>query len=163
MKSAGQPPISAEIESRDAFEQFVRDTEPRLRRALAGVRGSEPARDGAAEAMGWAWENWERVRAMESPVSYLYRVGLSKTRRRREGHLPSPADLELPEVEPALVPALRALPPKQRAAVWLVHGCGWSYADAAEAMEIGTSTLGTHVTRGVETLREAITKGTKDA
>lgn len=137
------------------FERFFHEVEPRLRRAFVGSHGIEAAGDAVAEALGWAWTNWERVRVMENPVGYLYRVGQSKSRVRRAPRLPPPEALGLPEVEPLLVPALLALPPSQRAAVWLVHGCQWRYAEVAEAMGVSTSAVGTHVSRGLQRLRSA--------
>ena len=140
---------------REAFVSFARDLEPRLRRALAGCRGVQGAPDAVAEALAYAWEHWDRVSAMENPAGYLYRVGQSRTKARKEGMLPAPADVGLPDIEPALVPALLALPETQRTAVWLVHACGWSYAECAAAMEVSVSAVGTHVSRALAALRGA--------
>ena len=139
----------------DAFAEFVSVVEPRLRRALAGWSGSE-AHDATAEALAWAWENWERVQGLTNPAGYLYRVAQSKSRSPKQGLLPHPGDIDLPHIEPDLVPALLALPDKQRVAVWLVHGCGWSYVECAEAMEISASAVGTHVSRALEALRRRL-------
>ncbi len=43
----------------DTFEAFVRDAEPRLRRALVAAYGPEQGRDAAAEALAYAWEHWD--------------------------------------------------------------------------------------------------------
>jgi DNA-directed RNA polymerase specialized sigma24 family protein len=93
---------------------------------------------------------------MENPAGYLYRVGQSRTKARKEGVLPSPAAVGLPDIEPALVPALLAPPETQRTAVWLVHACGWSYAECAAAMEVSVSAVGTHVSRALAALRAAL-------
>jgi DNA-directed RNA polymerase specialized sigma24 family protein len=138
-----------------AFERFFQQVEPRLRRAFVGSHGLEGAGDAAAEAMAWAWERWDEVETMENPAGYLYRVGQSKTRARRVPTLPAPEAIGVPDVEPQLVPALLALSPSQRTAVWLVHGCGWTYPEAAEAMGISASAVGTHLSRGLERLRAA--------
>jgi DNA-directed RNA polymerase specialized sigma24 family protein len=124
------------------FEAFARDTRPRLVRALAPVRGAD-ALDGAAEALAYAWEHWPRVRRMDNPVGYLYRVGQSRTRLRRSPGLPQPAELGLPDVEPRLIPALLRLPETQRTAVWLVHACQWRYVEVAEALGTSASMVGT--------------------
>jgi DNA-directed RNA polymerase specialized sigma24 family protein len=134
------------------FEEFVRQARPRLVRALAGVRGDDAA-EAAAEAIAYAWEHWADVRQMQNAVGYLYRVGHSRTRTRRVPQLPPPDTIGVPEVEPALVPAMLRLPETQRTAVWLVHACGWSYADVALAMETSTSMVGNHVSRALERLR----------
>jgi len=34
-----------------------------------------------AEALAYAWENWDRLSSMKNPVGYLYRVGQSRARR----------------------------------------------------------------------------------
>ncbi|MEJ7582803.1 MAG: sigma factor-like helix-turn-helix DNA-binding protein [Acidimicrobiales bacterium] len=142
-----------EVHDEDDFEDFVAEATPRLKRAFVASRGVLSAGDATAEALGYAWEHWDRVRAMDNPVGYLYRVGQSRTRARRVGMLPQPSALGLPDVEPGLVPALLDLPLTQRTAVWLVHGCGWSYREVAEAMDVSVSAVGTHVTRALERLR----------
>lgn len=138
------------------FDEFVGRVEPRLRRAFTGWCGVDGAHDATAEALAWAWEHWDRVSEMANPAGYLYRVGQSRSRRRREGALPPPEALGLPEVEPALLPALAGLPQQQRTAVWLVHACGWTYAECAEAMEISPSAVGTHVSRALDALRASL-------
>ena len=138
------------------FEAFVRLARARLLRAYIGAYGVDRASDAAAEALAWAWEHREHLASMANPIGYLYRVGQSRSRPPRVATLPAPDDLDLPEVEPGLVPALQALPAQQRTAVWLTHACGWSHRDVADATGIGTSTVATHVSRGLETLRAAL-------
>ena len=137
------------------FESFARSARPRLVRALAGARGEEAA-DGAAEALAYAWEHWDRVGSMGNPIGYLYRVGLSRTRPRQTPTLPPPEAIGLPEIEPALIPALLRLPEGQRIAVWLVHACQWQYGEVAEAMGSTTSMVGNHVARGLARLRQEL-------
>lgn len=137
------------------FESFALATRSRLVRALAPVRGEESV-DGAAEALAYAWEHWDRIGAMDHPIGYLYRVGLSRTRRRLTPTLPPPEAIGLPDVEPALIPALLQLPEAQRTAVWLVHACQWRYAEVAEAMGTTTSMVGNHVSRGLARLRQKL-------
>jgi RNA polymerase sigma-70 factor (ECF subfamily) len=136
----------------DEFEEFVRTARPRLFRAFAGGRGRD-AGEAVAEALGWAWEHWDDLVGIENPVGYLYRVGQSRTRSRRAPALPPPSTIGIPEVEPALIPAVLRLPESQRTAVWLVHACGWSYAEVAQAMNTTTSTVGNHVSRALARLR----------
>jgi len=139
----------------DDFEGFATDAGQRLRRAYVGSLGVDGAADAAAEALAWAWENRERLSTMDNPVGYLYRVGHSKVRRRRRdtGVLPTPVEAGVPEVEPGLVPALRALSERQRTAVWLVHGCQWRHQEVADAMGISATAVATHVRRGLDHLR----------
>jgi DNA-directed RNA polymerase specialized sigma24 family protein len=138
------------------FERFFRGAEPRLRRAFVGSHGVEGAADATAEALAWAWEHWEEIPTFDNPLGYLYRVGQSRTRARRTPDLPSPEAVGLPDVEPQLLPALAALSPQQRTAVWLVHACGWRPVDAAVAMAISASAVATHAGRGLDRLREML-------
>ena len=140
----------------DEFEVFWREAEPRLRRAFAGSHGPDLAADAVDEALAWAWEHWGRVQVMENAIGFLYRVGQSRSRPRLTPVLPAPSAVGLPEVEPQLVPALLALSPQQRMAVWLVHGCQWRYSETAEAMGISASAVGTHASRGLDRLRAAL-------
>lgn len=138
----------------DDFEDFAADAGERLRRAFVGPLGVDGAAEATAEALAWAWQNRSKLATMENPVGYLYRVGRSRTRRRRQPEtLPSPVELGVPEVEPALVPALLALTERQRTAVWLVHGCQWRHQEVADAMGISATAVATHVQRGLDHLR----------
>lgn len=139
---------------REGFERFVADVEPRLRRALVALRGPETGREAVAEALAWAWEHWDKARELDNPAGYLYRVGQSRTRwRRRPDWGPPPAADRLPDVEPRLPAALAALSERQRVAVFLVHGCGWSHPEVAELVGITPSAVATHVARGMARLR----------
>lgn len=140
----------------DAFDVFVATVEPRLRAALAGRFGPDGTPDAVAEALAYAWEHWSAVRGVENPVGYLYRVAQSKSRTRRQGHLPQPGEIGLPDVDPAVVPALASLPEMQRTAVWLVVACGWTHPEAGLAMGVSSSTVSTHVSRGLKQLRSRL-------
>lgn len=146
------------------FDDFAEAAQPRLRRAFVSSRGVDGAGDAAAEALAFAWEHWGRVKALENPLGYLYRVGLSRTRqRRRPVVLQPPDEVAAPDVEPGLVPALLALPSTQRTAVWLVHACGWPYRDVAEAMGVSVTAVGTHVSRALTRLRTQLVEERTDA
>jgi len=138
------------------FEVFVRDAEPRLRRALIGAVGVDRAADAVGEALADAFAHWSDVRTMDNPVGFLYRVGQSKSRPRKRLRLLRADPVRLPDVEPGLADALAALPLSQRAAVWLAHGCDWSHAEIAESLQVSTSTVATHVARGLARLRSEL-------
>ena len=147
----------------DPVQRILADARPRLWKAFVVARGEQGAEEAVAEALAWAWEHRERLVEMGNPIGYLYRVGL--TRSARSGFagparacelLPAPAELGLPHIEPALIPALLSLPEKQRHAVWLVHGCGWTHAEVAEALGIGRTTVGTHIARAMTRLRQLL-------
>ena len=149
--------IGAGVSDRaEEFVEFVGAAEPRLRQALAALCGVEDARDAVAEGLAYAWQHWDRVRAMTNPVGYVYRVARSRTRRRRSRALFPAVGAGVAEVEPGLPAALAQLPDRQRVAVLLVHGWDWSQVEVADVMGVSVSTVRNHLRRGLERLREAL-------
>lgn len=139
----------------ESFETFAAEAAPKLRRAFAGALGADRTPDAVAEALAYGWEQWDRVRDMEFPVGYLFRVGQSRTRPRERPTLPRVEHASGEHTfEPGLPAAVMTLPDTQRTAVWLAHGCGWNHQDIAEVLEVSTSTVSTHVNRGLERLRK---------
>jgi RNA polymerase sigma factor (sigma-70 family) len=59
-------------------------------------------------------------------------------------------------VEPALVPALKSLSARQRTAVVLVHGFGWTIREVAELTGTKVTTVQNHLERGLAKLRRAL-------
>ena len=139
----------------DGFEEFFENAEPRLRHAFTGLYGPDVGVDAAAEALAWAVEHWEKVRGLDYPLGYLYRVGQTRSRRLRRRAWCAPEDgaNRLPEFEPALAPALAALAERQRVCVILVHGYGWTHAEVGSLLRVRASTVATHVSRALERLR----------
>jgi DNA-directed RNA polymerase specialized sigma24 family protein len=154
------PLIAADVT--DRFSRFVVELEPRLRRALVALCGPEDGRDATAEALGYAWANWERVEAMANPAGYLYRVGASRTRRRRQPQLPPVEPARLPDIDPGLPAALARLSARQRVVVVLVHAEGWSQREVADLLELSPSSVANHLDRALTRLR-SILKETDDA
>ena len=144
------------------FREFVLATEPRLRRALIAAYGTERGREAVAEALAFAWEHWSKVQAMKNPAGYLYRVGQSHTRPRRTRPVFERSDAHDPVIEPRLPEALGALSARQRVAVVLIHGYGWTLREVAELTGTRISTVQSHAERGLHRLRAAI-GGTDDA
>lgn len=143
----------APADDKAAFEAFVAEVEPRLRRAYLGAVGVDRMPDAVSEALLYAWDNWTAVSAMANPAGYLFRVGQSKIRTRRQPRLFAQR-VDLPDVDPDLHKALLKLPIQQRTAVWLVHACRWSQSEAAEAMDLSPSTVSTHINRALAKLRD---------
>jgi RNA polymerase sigma factor (sigma-70 family) len=138
------------------FDAFFVRVEPRLRAALTALYGPDMGREATAEAMAWAFEHWRRIRRIEHPVAYLYRVGQSRTRRiRRATPITFTTDgmIATTEFDPRLPRALEELPEKQRIAVVLVHGYDWSHGDVASLLGVDKSTVATHISRALERLR----------
>ena len=139
------------------LEAFLLDAQPRLRRAFLGTLGPNRADDALSAAFEWAVSNWNRLVDMDNPVGYLFRVGSSRSMPpKTPTALPLAAEVGLPDFEPRLVPAMLQLPETQRTAVWLIHACGWNYTDAAQALDVGESTVGTHASRGLAALRQEL-------
>lgn len=141
----------------DSFTEFFADAEPRLKSALTATLGAERGVEAAADALVYGWEHWERIRAMDNPVGYLYRVGQSRAPRfPRTADLPEVPVAEMPWVEPGLPHALGRLSKNQRVAVLLIHSFGWTYAEVAELMSVSLGTVQTHLNRGMRRLRRAL-------
>ena len=144
-----------------AFEAFVLATEPPLRRALVAAYGYEDGREAAAEALAYAWEHWTRVSEMPNAAGYLYRVARSsvshgrRLRRRPPPLLTAPTGVEH-QFEPGLPAALAALSERQRIAVVLVHGFGYTLREVAELTGIKVTTVQNHLERGLRRLRERL-------
>ena len=139
----------------DEFTAFVEAHEPRLRRALLASVGTA-AGDALADALTYAWEHWRRVRRMQNPAGYVYRVARSRARPRKVPPLPPVDAVRLPDVEPGLPGALAALPERQRVVVLLVHGFGWTHAEVGELLGISESTVRNHLARGLDHLRRKL-------
>lgn len=142
----------------DSFTEFASDLEPRLRRALCVALGRDLGQEATAEALAFGWEHWDRVREMENPSGYLYRVGRNQVRHRRRKRPPLPPlpEAELPWIEPKLPEALRRLSEPQRVSVMLVHGFGWTYTEVGEYLDVAKSTVQTHLERGMARLRKEL-------
>ena len=142
----------------DTFTEFFERTEPKLRNALVASYGVEVGTEAASDALAHGWEHWDRVRGMENPIGYLFRVGRSRSRRfRRRPPLPLVAGSNPgPWVEPGLPKALARLSERQRVAIILVHSFGWTYAETAELLGVSIGTVETHVQRGLSRLRRSL-------
>jgi DNA-directed RNA polymerase specialized sigma24 family protein len=149
-----------------AFDAFVAEVEPRVRRALVPVAGADAARDATTDALVHAWRRWDRVRTMGNPAGYVYTVARSRIRvPDRPLPLPDhPGDpvVEIPDVEPRLARLLAALPERQRVSVYLLHGCGWSTPEVAALLDVSVSTVRNHVARALEKLRRDLGVGPID-
>ena len=141
----------------DDFELLVQEVRPRLVRAFSATYGLRRGEEALAEALAYAWEHRQKVLDMENPAGFLFRVGQSRSRpRSRPVELPSPTELGLPHVEPALGPALQELSERQRACVALVVAHHWTHQEAADLLGIRKSSVQKHVERGLTHLRKRL-------
>ena len=143
----------------DVFTDFVREVEPRLHIALVALMGADDAREATADALLWAWENWDQVETMDNPAGYLYRVARTKARKlfRRPPVLPAaPSSPDMPWVEPKLPDAVGRLSENQRVVVVLVHALGWTQAEVARFLGISHGSVQKHAERGLLRLRKSL-------
>jgi DNA-directed RNA polymerase specialized sigma24 family protein len=155
--------VTTTIDRESRFTAFCAEAEPRLRRALVAAYGPELGAEATADALAWGWEHFERVEAMGNGAGYLWRVGQTSVRRaarQRRWSVPGEsaggdgaASVDRLPIEPALAGALAGLSPRQRAAVLLVHGYGFTLTEAATAMDCRVRTLRNHLDRGPASLR----------
>lgn len=138
-----------------AYAEFMEAAEPRLRRAFIARYGSEVGREATADALAYGWEHWHQLQSMRNPVGYLYRVGQSAARRHRRAGRPviDRPTVDDPQVEPGLAVGLGQLSERQRTLVLLVHGFGYSIAEAAATTGITKASAQRHVERGLAKLR----------
>jgi DNA-directed RNA polymerase specialized sigma24 family protein len=142
----------------EEFETFFVTVEPRLRHSLVAAYGADAGSDATAEALTWAYEHWDRLQDVESPVAYLFRVAQTRSRRnrRRLPRVERYREAREHDVEPALDALIRALPHQQRVSVLLVHGLEWTHGEVAELLDISASTVATHVARALDALRRGL-------
>jgi RNA polymerase sigma-70 factor (ECF subfamily) len=163
-------------------QDFVRLTAPH-RRALHAhcyrMLGSlHDADDALQETMLRAWRGLPDYEPRAPLAAWLYRIATNvclrtlEQRARRNGsveHLePYPDETGSPEVAAevregvglAYVAALQLLPPKQRAALALCDGLGWSAREAAETLGETVASVTSALQRARERLRRERADGT---
>jgi RNA polymerase sigma factor (sigma-70 family) len=148
-----RPPDAADRDGGRDFEAFVAATQPRLSRALAAAYGFEDGRDATAEALAYAFEHWDELQHVANLPGYLFRVGQTRARRRRSRVLFAVPEGDEHRFEPALPTALASLSERQRLAVVLVHGYGYTLREVSELSGIKLTTVQNHLTRGLARLR----------
>ena len=144
-------------QSEAEFETFVFIAEPALSRALIASLGIERGREATAEALAWAWEHWTEVKTMENPTGFLFRVGQSRSRRRKsifEGSVRNA--WHEPLIEPKLGVALGRLTDNQRIAVVLIHGFMWTFQEVGDLLQVKVTTVQNHLERGLTKLRREL-------
>lgn len=156
----------------DAFAEFVRLFERRIRAVLARILDDERDVDEAAQdTFVQAWRNLDRFRGESAPFTWLYRIAvneaLQRTRRKRRDTRSledvREIDLELdrasagsgsPEVQAAnreslafLSSRLRALPDESRVPLVLRDLEGLSYEDVAAVLGVSVPAVKSRIHR----------------
>jgi RNA polymerase sigma-70 factor (sigma-E family) len=148
------------------IDAFCRRMSPRLVGSLSlQCDGRAVAEELAQEALVRAWERWNEVGRMASPDGWVFRVAFnlaSSERRRRQAERRAIARVE-PSTHVsdsadhiALREVLRALPPRQRAAVVLRYYTGFSVAEAAVVLGCAEGTVKSLTSQGVERIRSTL-------
>ncbi len=165
----------------EEFDGFMRGRWPamvRLGYALTGDAGH--AEDLAQAAFARAYASWGRVRRAGDPDAYVRRIVINEHRRRFRKHRVAeelrgdladtagsqpPGGQQGPEERQALLDALRALGPRQRAVVVLRYWLDLSEAETAAALNCSVGTVKSQASRALATLRKsaAAPDGTRDA
>lgn len=149
------------------FDQWYRHEHPRVYTALAVAGGDvEIAREATDEAFVRAYERWARVRVMESPGGWLYRVALNELRRRHRRQAlereilrrqpPQPADGPPPVADPEVWDAVRGLPRRQRSAIALRYVLDLTERDVAATMGISRGAASATLTSARKHLQQAL-------
>jgi RNA polymerase sigma-70 factor (ECF subfamily) len=134
------------------FEEFFRAEQRRLHQALFAITGSRTeAEDVGQEAFLRLWERWDQVSEMGDPVGYLHRTAINVFRdrsrrlllamKRAVGAAPRPDEYDAVEARSVAASILGQLPPRQRAAIVLTEGLGYSAEEAGELLGIKGSTV----------------------
>lgn len=161
--SLRRPDLTLETGTADSFEDFFEAERDRLFGLLVLVTGDrDEAEELAQDAFVAVWERWDRVRAMENPAAYLRRSAINAFRkryrraqvlRRIAGSLGGARTAGSPEEALMLDETLRALSPRQRAALVLTELLGYTAAEAAAALGVKPSTIGALKHQGRAALR----------
>jgi RNA polymerase sigma-70 factor (ECF subfamily) len=129
------------------FDTWYEEQHPLVLAALTVASGRpDVAADATDEAFVRAYERWERVRRMDSPGGWLYRVALNDLRRRcrrqaveREllRRQPPPTTVPAPTIpSPHVWEAVRRLPTRQRTAVALRYILDLTEPEVARVMGV---------------------------
>lgn len=155
----GDPQISQGLIVEDGFTTFYASNRDRIARALAlTLRDAHLGAEAVDEAMTRAYQRWARVKGLDDPSAWVYRVALnwatSVLRRRlrpQRGFHQTPEGLG-PIGEPAIADALSELDVKQRAVVICRFYLGMSEAETATALKIRPGTVKSRLHRSLRLL-----------
>jgi RNA polymerase sigma-70 factor (ECF subfamily) len=155
----------------DAFADFVRLFERRIRAVLSRLLDDERDIDEAAQdTFVQAWRNLDRFRGEAAPFTWLYRIAvneaLQRTRRKRLELAPlDPADIEQRaeggggrtpaadvvaadrEALAFLTAHIRSLPDEARVPLVLRDVEGWSYEEVAATLDLSVPAVKSRIHR----------------
>ena len=131
------------------FSEFYAREHARVLGTLCAVSGDRQAAiEATDEAFVRALERWNRVQAMQSPAGWTYRVALNALRRSKRRSAFEARVLRrervreaVPQTNPELWEAVRALPPRQAQAVALRYVADLPEAEIASVMGVSRGTV----------------------
>jgi RNA polymerase sigma-70 factor (ECF subfamily) len=152
----------------EPFDAFYRAHVDRIHRALSLTLGDASlGREATDEAMVRAYANWPRVRGLDNPAGWVFRVGLNwalSWRRKLRRERPAvPEDQHPPAAPPdpaalAAREALAQLPVAQRAVVVCRVLLDLSTSETAAALSLSEGTVKSRLARSLTALRTTLTE-----
>jgi RNA polymerase sigma factor (sigma-70 family) len=146
------------------FQELVDEHRVDLYRFCVATAGPGAADDVFQESWVAALRAYPKLRRADNLRAWLFRIAQNKaidqhrSRKRRPvpvEHLPEPrATASRTDVDPELWAAVRALPPKQRTAVFCRAVLGMPYAELAELLDSSEEAARRNVFEGLKRLRE---------
>jgi RNA polymerase sigma-70 factor (sigma-E family) len=149
------------------FEGFFHAEHQRLFQALYLLTGNRhEADDLVQEALMRAYERWDRVGSMDSPVGYVYRTALNLYRsrlrkaavraRRVFASIPTADASESVAISDEVHRALAAIPDAQREALVLTDWLGLDSEEVGRVLGIDASSVRGRLHRGRDSLRKRL-------
>ncbi|MHB8246608.1 MAG: RNA polymerase sigma factor [Acidimicrobiales bacterium] len=156
---------SDEVEQEAAFRGFVSEVEPLLRQALVAMYGSARGREATADTLNWAWEHQYPLEGVSpgEAVDRLFRVALRRSRLLESTPAFDNPPRHLPWSGPELGLVLGLLPMRERTALLLVHGAGWSVAQVAELLHAPPGRVSRQAERALGRARRAVMQPVNDS
>jgi RNA polymerase sigma-70 factor (ECF subfamily) len=148
----------AEAHRVETFEDFFHANYERLLRAMYLATGNrQEAEDLAQDAMARVLEKWDRVREIDDPVGYLFRVALN--RRRNTLRRLAVAIRKAPRAEsPTPSEPTAAVDDRdaQRETLVLCDWLGMSDTEAGEVLRTSAGAVRTRLSRARAAMRELL-------
>jgi RNA polymerase sigma factor (sigma-70 family) len=154
--------------SREDFDRLYRTAYPRVFRTVTAILADpEAAEDCAQDSFVQAFQAWSRWKPDAPAEAWIHRIAVNRAisyrrnarlrtvgevvrRLGRPAPTPDPADQA---THPDLLSALRAIPPKQAAAIVLRHYHGYNNREIAAALGVSERTIGTRLRQAADMLR----------
>ena len=156
----------------DGYEDFYRQHRPRLVALAYAASGSRlGAEDLAHDALEAAFRDWDRIRGLDNPLSWVQRIvvnrAVSAYRRRLTEAKALPRLLrreeavgfpELAGETEWLWAEVRRLPRRQVQVIALTYVEDLTMAEVAEVLKISKESVNTHLRRARETLADRLAR-----